>query len=108
MTEEGYFNVKDDDQTKIVILKDAMYRIKCQLWCYHANSYYSHCYLRVDGGNRVDSYYQNKSAGDGNHYATHHFDIVLNLVANQTVSFYVDPGVLNGGQTGNFVHIEKL
>lgn len=110
MTEEGYFELKNNDDTKIVILKDGLYRVKCKLWCYCNNTYYTDCYLNIDGNRKDRSYFASNYTTTGNNaYAVHHFDIVFVLKKNQDISFQINTGTLNyHGDGDNYVHIEKL
>ena len=108
MTQQGYFRLKNNDETKIEILKDGLYRIKSQLWCYSQNSYYSNCYLYIDGTQTSRSHFQADYSGGKHHHATHHFDIVFHLRTNQEISFSASNAKICGSANDNMVHIEKM
>ena len=82
MTGREYFTLQDNDNTKIVILKDGLYRIKCHLMIYN-NSNSSTCHVRVDGTTKRSSQNSTTYSGDNNHYGNHNIDTALNLKSNQ-------------------------
>lgn len=107
MTSKEYFKLQDNDNRKILILKDGLYRVKCNLVVYRGDGYYTDSHIRVDGTNKASS--RNHSMYNNEHWGKHSIDTAIILKQNQVIDVSIVYGThLGSGAAFNTFQIEKM